>query len=193
MEKVETRKYRCSIISLIIGITSLISWVIPILGASITIIGLILGVKGHKSNKKNLATAGIILCIIGLISAVANASIGTYRGATGELFTSPVGVVFCKNVDADSNAINASTTFSTGDVYVRLKTSSVFNTTKLIVTIYKITGIKIDIFNRAQQVVNQDWTVIAVPITFKDTGIYKIIFTKETDGYKLGEGTVTIK
>lgn len=193
MGKIETRKYRCSILSLIIGIIGLIAWVIPIIGASITIIGLILGIKGHKANKKNLATAGIILCIIGLIAAVSNASLGAYRGATGELFTSSGGVIFCENVDSDFNAINASTTFFTGDVYVRLKTSSVFNTTKLIVTIYKITGIKIDIFNRAQQVVNQDWTVVTVPITFEEPGTYKIVFTKETDGHKLGEGTVTIK
>ena len=115
MEKIETRKYRCSILSLIIGIIGLIAWVIPIIGASITIIGLILGIKGHKANKKNLATAGIILCIIGLIAAVSNASLGAYRGATGELFTSSGGVIFCENVDSDFNAINASTTFFTGD------------------------------------------------------------------------------
>jgi hypothetical protein len=193
MKKVEIKKYRYPIASLTLGTIGLIAWIIPILGAPIAIVGLVLGVKGHKSSKKSLATAGIVLCIIGLFASVANVSIGAYRGATGELFTSSGGVIFCENVDENLNVINASTSFAAGDVYVRLKTSSKFNTTKIKITTYKINGIKESIFDSAEQVVNQDWTVIAVPITFEEPGTYKVLFTKVTDVTKLGEGTVTIK
>lgn len=193
MEISQVKKLRYSKASLIMGIIGLISWMIPIIGVPLTIIGLVFGIKGYKGSKKVLSYAGVILCSIGLLASVTNAAIGTYRGATGELFTSSGGVVFCKNVDANLDAVDASTNFSTGDIYVRLKTASVFNTTKLKITIYKIEGIKESIFDSAEQVVNQDWAVIAVPITFEVPGKYKVLFTKVTDGKKLDEGIVIIK
>jgi len=193
MEKAEIKKHRYSKASLILGIIGLIGFLVPVIGVPITIVGLVLGVKGYKSSKKGLATAGIVLCIIGMFTTVAIVSIGVYSGVTSELFTSSNGVIFCQNVDTNGNAINASTTFATGEVYVRLKTSSAFNTTKLKVTIYKINGIEESVFNSKEQVVNQNWAVIAVPIPFKSPGKYKVLFTKENDDIKLGNGTVTIK
>jgi len=70
--------------SLVLGIIGLIAWFIPLIGAPITIIGLIFGIKGLKSLKRGVAIAGIVLCSIGLFATVVNASIGAYQGATGQ-------------------------------------------------------------------------------------------------------------
>jgi len=193
MRKTAAIKIKFSKASLILGILGLFAWVLPVLGAVITILGLVLGIKSHKSIKKDLATIGIVLCVIGFLLATTNFSIGAYRDATSQAYNSSDGVTFCQNVDKNLNAINASTTFPSGDVYVRIKTSSVFDTTKLKVTLYKIDGMKENVFDSVEQVVNQNWFVIAVPITFEETGTYKIVFTKLTDGKELGQGTVTIK
>lgn len=66
------------------GIIGLIAWFIPIIGAPITIIGLIFGIKGLKSLKRGVAIAGIVLSTIGLLATIVNASIGAYQGVTGQ-------------------------------------------------------------------------------------------------------------
>ncbi len=68
-----------SVPSLILGIISLVAWLLPIVGLPLAIIGLILGIR-----KKY--TPGIVLNIIGLMGSVANAAIGAYMGANGQLF-----------------------------------------------------------------------------------------------------------
>lgn len=88
METAEKTKSKKGIISLVLGIIGLIAWALPIIGAPVTIVGLILGVKGRGTNHKKLATAGIVLCIIGLFATVVNGAIGSYKGATGTLFNS---------------------------------------------------------------------------------------------------------
>lgn len=70
--------------SLVLGIIGLIAWFLPILGFPITIVGLVKGIKGLNSTKKNIAIAGITLCIIGLVLTIINSSIGAYMGATGQ-------------------------------------------------------------------------------------------------------------
>jgi hypothetical protein len=69
---------------LVLGIIGLIAWFIPIIGAPITIIGLIFSIKGLKSLKHGVAITGIVLCSIGLLLSIVNASIGAYTGATGQ-------------------------------------------------------------------------------------------------------------
>lgn len=69
---------------LVLGIIGLIAWLIPLIGAPITIIGLIFGIKGLKSLKRGVAIAGIVLSSIGLFATIVNASIGAYQGATGQ-------------------------------------------------------------------------------------------------------------
>jgi hypothetical protein len=69
---------------LVLGIIGLGAWFIPIIGAPITIIGLIFSIKGLKSLKRGVATVGIVLCFIGLFLTIVNASIGAYLGATGQ-------------------------------------------------------------------------------------------------------------
>lgn len=70
---------------MVLGILSLIAWIIPLFGLPISIIGLIFSIKGLKEQRK-LAMGALICSIIGLVFAVANAAIGAYLGATGKLF-----------------------------------------------------------------------------------------------------------
>jgi hypothetical protein len=70
--------------SLVLGIIGMVAWFIPIIGLPVQIVGLVFGVKAKNSTKSGRASAGIVLCIIGLVLSVANASIGAYLGATGQ-------------------------------------------------------------------------------------------------------------
>lgn len=49
--------------SVLVLFAIIITWLIPIF----SLIGLILGILGLKSTKRNFAIAGIILCLIGLL------------------------------------------------------------------------------------------------------------------------------
>ncbi len=69
---------------LVLGIIGLIAWFIPLIGAPITIIGLVFSIKGLKSLKRGVAITGIVLSSIGLFATIVNASIGAYQGATGQ-------------------------------------------------------------------------------------------------------------
>jgi hypothetical protein len=71
---------------LVLGIISLLAWIIPIAGAPVSIIGLVQSVRGQKSQNTGQATAGLVMNIIGLVATIINASIGAYKGATGQLF-----------------------------------------------------------------------------------------------------------
>lgn len=63
--------------SLIIGILNLCSWCLPLCGCPLSIIGIVLGVMGMKSEeKKTMATIGLILSVIGLIATLANTFLG---------------------------------------------------------------------------------------------------------------------
>ncbi len=67
------------LVSLILGILSLFFWLLPLFGFPVSIVGLVFGIK----RKYNI---GIILNVIGLCLTVANAAIGAYMGATGQLW-----------------------------------------------------------------------------------------------------------
>ena len=71
--------------SLCLGRFSLIAWLLPMIGLPTTITGLVLGIKSLKGPRRGMATAGIVLCTIGLVASIANAAIGAYLGATGRL------------------------------------------------------------------------------------------------------------
>jgi len=74
-----------AIASLVLGIFGVFAWLIPLIGYPVTIIGLILGIKGRKSDKRGMATAGMVLSIIFLVLSIINSAIGAYMGATGQL------------------------------------------------------------------------------------------------------------
>ena len=74
-----SRNEQKSTTSLVLGIISLIAWIIPLLGFPISIVGLIFGIY-----KKY--TTGIILNVIGLSITLINSAIGAVLGAQGKLF-----------------------------------------------------------------------------------------------------------
>jgi hypothetical protein len=74
-----------AIAALCLGLFGLIAWFLPIIGFPVTITGLVLGFKSLGGPRRGMATAGIVLCIIGLVFTTANAAIGAYLGATGQL------------------------------------------------------------------------------------------------------------
>lgn len=74
-----------AIASLVLGIIGMVAWVIPLFGIPTTVVGLVLGIKGLKSQNKGMAVAGVTLSIIGLVASIINMSIGAYMGATGQL------------------------------------------------------------------------------------------------------------
>lgn len=69
--------------ALVLGICGLVAWIIPLIGLPVTIVGLVLAVKGLKQHKK-FAKAAMILAIIGLVASIANFAVGAYMGATGQ-------------------------------------------------------------------------------------------------------------
>ncbi|MCG5547507.1 DUF4190 domain-containing protein, partial [Halorhodospira halochloris] len=73
-----------AIASLVLGIVGLFAWLLPIAGLPVTIVGLVLGIKDINSSNRGMAIAGIVLCIIGLVASIINASIGFYMGSTGQ-------------------------------------------------------------------------------------------------------------
>ena len=67
-----------SIASLVLGLSGLILWLLPILGLPATITGLILGIIGKKRGARKMAIAGIILCVITMLLTLANSILGAY-------------------------------------------------------------------------------------------------------------------
>lgn len=65
-----------AIAALILGIVSAITWLLPIAGYITTIIAIVLGVKGRNSEKRGMATAGMVLGIVFLIVTLLNSIIG---------------------------------------------------------------------------------------------------------------------
>ena len=65
-----------AIASLVLGILSWCAWLFPICGGLVAVAGIVLGVLGMKSSKKNMAIAGIVIAAIGLILTLINAVAG---------------------------------------------------------------------------------------------------------------------
>lgn len=213
MEAVEKTKSKKGIISLILGIIGLIAWALPILGAIVTIVGLILGVKGRGTNHKKLATAGIVLCIIGLFATVVNGAIGSYKGATGTLFNSNTNtsntnaantadentqgtkeITFCESIDNNLNPTNTKDTFNINTkFYARFDNKVPFKASKLKLTIYTMNGNSQSVFYTEEQDIDQDNTILAIPLNIDTAGKYKITITRSSDDQKLGEGEVTVQ
>ena len=65
-----------AVVALVLGIVSIITWLFPIAGYITTIIAIVLGVKGRKSEKRGMATAGMVLGIIFLVITLLNSILG---------------------------------------------------------------------------------------------------------------------
>jgi hypothetical protein len=70
-----------AIASLVLGIINLCAWFLPICGAPLAIVGLVLGYFGMRSpEQKTLAIAGMVLSGIGLLLACVNGVAGVLLG-----------------------------------------------------------------------------------------------------------------
>jgi len=76
-----------AIASLVLGVINLCAWFIPLCGAPLAIIGIVLGYLGMKDpSQKTLAIIGIVLSVLGLIATCINGAVGAYLGSTGQSF-----------------------------------------------------------------------------------------------------------
>jgi hypothetical protein len=69
---------------LVLGLISLITWLIPLFGLPISIWGLVASIMAKVRGAKGRATVGIVLCSLTLLMVLANAAVGAYLGATGQ-------------------------------------------------------------------------------------------------------------
>ncbi len=74
--------YIMAIISLILGIFSLVGWLLPICGLPMSVTGLIFGIVGRDSSRRGMAIAGLVMSIIATVLGVGNAAVGAYQGST---------------------------------------------------------------------------------------------------------------
>lgn len=73
-------KNKFATISLVLGIISIIAWLLPLAGYPVTILAIVFGTKGRSSAKKGMATAGMILGIIFLVITCINSVLGAIQG-----------------------------------------------------------------------------------------------------------------
>lgn len=64
--------------ALVLGLVGLIAWLIPCVGLPVTVVGIIMGVKGSRSSARGMARAGLILSIVSAALTVVNAAAGAY-------------------------------------------------------------------------------------------------------------------
>lgn len=76
-----------SIASMVLGIVGFIAWCLPIAGYPVTIVGLILGIKGMKKGGRGMAIAGIIMCSITLLLTLINSVLGAVMSATAYMLS----------------------------------------------------------------------------------------------------------
>ena len=67
-----------AVAALVLGIVSILTWLFPIAGYITTIITIVLGVKGRKSEKRGMATAGMVLGIIFLVITLLNSILSVF-------------------------------------------------------------------------------------------------------------------
>lgn len=60
----------------VLGIISIFAWLLPLIGYPVSIVGLVLSVKARKTTPNGLATAGMVLSIIGLCLTAINSFLG---------------------------------------------------------------------------------------------------------------------
>lgn len=68
-----------AIAGLVLGIISMIAWLIPLFGVPISAVGIVLAALGRRSvSRRTMATVGLVLASIALVLALCNAALGVY-------------------------------------------------------------------------------------------------------------------
>ena len=74
-----------AVASLILGLVSIVTWLFPIAGYISTILAIVFATKGRHSEKKGMATAGLVLGIIFLVVTLLNSILGAVLGVLANL------------------------------------------------------------------------------------------------------------
>ena len=74
-----------AVASLILGLVSIVTWLFPIAGYITTILAIVFATKGRHSEKKGMATAGLVLGIIFLVVTLLNSILGAVLGVLANL------------------------------------------------------------------------------------------------------------
>ena len=74
-----------AVASLILGLVSIVTWPFPIAGYITTILAIVFATKGRHSEKKGMATAGLVLGIIFLVVTLLNSILGAVLGVLANL------------------------------------------------------------------------------------------------------------
>ena len=69
----------------VLGIISIFTWLLPLAGYPVSIVGLVLSIKAKKNPENKTALAGMILSIIGLVLTVINSVLGVIMGLAGAI------------------------------------------------------------------------------------------------------------
>ncbi|MFN3402749.1 MAG: hypothetical protein ACK40G_01560 [Cytophagaceae bacterium] len=73
-------------LAFILGLISLISWLLPLIGFPIALIGIGYGVKDLANPLMKNARLGLWLAVVGLMFTTANSAIGAYKGYYGAIY-----------------------------------------------------------------------------------------------------------
>lgn len=74
-----------AVASVILGLVSIVTWLFPIAGYITTILAIVFATKGRHSEKKGMATAGLVLGIIFLVVTLLNSILGAVLGVLANL------------------------------------------------------------------------------------------------------------
>ena len=74
-----------AVASLVLGLVSIVTWLFPIAGYITTILAIVFATKGRHSEKKGMATAGLVLGIVFLVVTLLNSIFGAILGVLANL------------------------------------------------------------------------------------------------------------
>lgn len=72
----DKKKETKAMVGFILGLCSIIAWLLPLIGYPVTIAGIVFSAMGMHSNNKGKAIAGLVLSIIFLIVTLINSILG---------------------------------------------------------------------------------------------------------------------
>ncbi len=73
-----------AVLGIVLGVINLFSWIFPICGFPLTIIGLVLGAIGVNSNHRTLAIVAIVLSGLGLFATMGNSLLGVFLAVSNQ-------------------------------------------------------------------------------------------------------------
>lgn len=130
--------------------------------------------------------AGVALAVILVLVAAFPSSV--------KAMLNSYNMVFCEAVkqQGDREPIRPGSVFTPGKVVVRLATGASFGTDQLRAVVYKVEGAKEKVYSWSDYQVEPQWNIIAVPLDFPDSGLYRVEFVR-TDQKRIASGRVEIK